>query len=130
VGPLFIVKSEKLKLVGRVDEVLFFKDGTAAPLDYKYAEYEERIYKTHLIQQACYTLLIEETFQCPAHKAYICYVRSNNFLKEIIVSEALKKRAIEIVDEIFDILNENYFPAKTKSKARCLDCTYRNICVK
>lgn len=122
--------SEKLKLVGRVDEVLFFKDGSAASLDYKYAEYDERVYKTHLVQQACYALLIEENFQRPVDKAYICYVRSNNFLKEVIISETLKKRAIEIIDEIFDILNKNYFPNKTKSKTKCLDCTYKNICVK
>ena len=122
--------SEKLKLVGKVDEVLFFQDGTAAPLDYKFAEYDDKIYKTYLYQQTCYALLIEENFQCAVSKAYICYIRSNNLLKEIKISETLKKRTIEIIDEIFDILNKNYFPIKTKSKARCIDCTYKNICMK
>ena len=122
--------SEKLKLVGLVDEVLFFKDGTAAPLDYKYAEYNERVYKTHLVQQTCYALLIEENFQCPVNKAYICYVRSNNFLKELTISKSLKLKTKETINEIFDILNKNYFPGKTKTKSKCLDCTYRNICIK
>ena len=122
--------SEKLKLVGKVDEVLFFQDGTASPLDYKFAEYDDKIYKTYLYQQACYALLIEENFQCSVNKAYICYLRSQNYLKEISITNNMKRKAIEIIEEIFDILNKNYFPAKTKSKARCLDCTYKNICMK
>ena len=122
--------SEKLKLVGKVDEVLFFQDGTASPLDYKFAEYDDKIYKTYLYQQACYALLIEENFKCPVNKAYICYLRSNNFLKELTISKNLKLKTKETIDEIFDILNKNYFPAKTKSKARCVDCTYKNICMK
>ena len=37
------LSSEKLKLVGKVDEVLFLVDGSAAPLDYKYAFWENKI---------------------------------------------------------------------------------------
>ncbi|MCK4696413.1 MAG: CRISPR-associated protein Cas4 [Candidatus Cloacimonetes bacterium] len=120
--------SEKLKLVGRIDEVLFFKNNEAAPLDYKLAFWEKRIYKTLKIQQTLYALLIEENFDKRVNKAFLVYVRSRNHLEEIRITENMKKEALVIVNDIFDILNLNYFPGKTKDKNKCLDCTYRNLC--
>jgi len=120
--------SKKLKLVGRIDEVLFLENNEAVPLDYKFAFWENRIYKTYKIQQALYALLIEENFYINVNKAFLVYVRSRNHLEEIRITENMKKEAINIVEEIFDILNINYFPKKTKDKNKCLDCTYRNLC--
>ncbi len=124
------LSSEKLHLVGRVDEVLFFDDKKAAPLDYKYTEYQDKVFLTYIIQQTCYALLIEEILNKSVNRAYIVYVRSNNFIKEIPITESRKTYTKALISEIFDILNINYFPKRTSSKKRCLDCTYRNICVK
>ncbi len=120
--------SQKMKLVGRIDEVLFMENNEAAPLDYKFAFWENRIYKTHKIQQTLYSLLIEENYDKKVNKAFLVYVRSKNHLEEIPITENMKKEALEIVNEIFDILNINYFPKRTKNKNKCLDCTYRNLC--
>jgi len=122
------LSSKKYKLVGRVDEVLFLQDGTAAALDYKYAFWENKVYKTHKIQQTLYSILIEENFDKITEKAFLVYVRSRNHIEEIPITKNMKKKALEIVDDIFNILNLNYFPKPSKSKNRCLDCTYRNLC--
>jgi len=37
-------------LRGAVDEVLLLNDGTMAPLDYKFAKFEDRIYETYRTQ--------------------------------------------------------------------------------
>lgn len=37
-------------LRGVIDEVLLLKDGTMAPLDYKFAKFEDRIYETYRTQ--------------------------------------------------------------------------------
>jgi CRISPR-associated exonuclease Cas4 len=36
--------------------------------------------------------------------------------------------AKQIVREILMIIQRGYYPEGTKQKARCVDCTYRNIC--
>lgn len=46
--------SRKYHFKGEVDEVLFLEDGTAAPLDYKFAEFKNTIYRTHKYQAALY----------------------------------------------------------------------------
>lgn len=122
------LSSDKLHLVGRMDEVLIFEDGSRASLDYKFAVYEERLFKTLKTQQVAYSLLIEENYNCQVNKAYLVYVRSKNLLKEIEITNKDKENCIDIIDEIFDIQTRCYFPKSTKNKLRCQDCTYRNLC--
>ncbi|MDP2173005.1 MAG: CRISPR-associated protein Cas4 [Candidatus Cloacimonadaceae bacterium] len=123
------LSSEQLMLVGKIDEVLFLQDGTAAPLDYKYAFWENRIYNTHIMQQTLYAMLIELQFQRTVNRAFIVYVRSKNHLEQIDITENLKIKAKKVLDDIFNIINLSYYPNAKKSKRKCEDCTYRNICV-
>jgi len=65
----------------------------------------------------------------PVNKGFIVYTRSNNHLEELAITDALKKKDIILVDEIFKIINLEYYPKGSNSKVKCSDCTYRNICV-
>ncbi|HNX03145.1 MAG TPA: CRISPR-associated protein Cas4 [Candidatus Cloacimonas sp.] len=122
------LSSDKLKLVGKIDEVLFLEDGSAAPLDYKYAFWENKIYKTLKYQQVLYALLIMENFQVPVNKAYIIYTRSQNHLEELAVTPKMLDKAKLTLDEIFKIINMEIYPKPAKAKRKCSDCTYRNLC--
>jgi CRISPR-associated exonuclease Cas4 len=120
--------SEKLHLVGRLDEVLTLDDNSKASLDYKFATYEEKLFKTLKNQQIVYSLLIEENFNCEVHKAFIIYVRSKNLIKEIEITNKDKDNSIKIINDIFDIINKCHFPTGTTNKLKCQDCTYKNLC--
>lgn len=122
--------SPHLHLRGIIDEVLFLSDDTLAPLDYKFAEFNDHVFQTHFVQSALYALLIRENYQKEVNRGYICYVRSNNFLKELKFSEDDFRKAMEIVENIFEIIQKGFFPARTKSSNRCIDCCYKNICIK
>ena len=123
------LSSEKYHLVGKIDEVLFLNDGNAAPLDYKYAFWENKVFKTHLMQQSLYAILIQENFGVPVNKAFLVYVRSKNHLEPILITEQMKHKALAIVDNIFKIINEGSFPNAKAEVRKCEDCTYRNLCV-
>jgi len=120
--------SEKLHLVGRMDEVLTLNDNSKAPLDYKFAIYENKLFKTLKTQQIAYSLLIEENYDCKVNKAFIIYVRSKNLIKEIKINKKDKEKTILIINDIFDIINKCHFPQGTKNKLKCQDCTYKNLC--
>ncbi len=122
--------SSKYRIHGIVDEVLFFHDETAAPLDYKFAQYKERTFSTHKYQAVMYGMMIEDSFNIPVNKGYIVYVRSKNLLKEIEINKNEYSKVEKIISEIIEIIDKGYFPERTKYKRRCPDCTYRNICVK
>ena len=117
-------------LRGRIDEVLELADGTLAPLDYKFAEWKDRIYDTYQTQLYCYAWLIEENMGKPVNKGYLVYTRTKNKLVEIPISEASKTAVKTAAQSVFDIIDTNRFPKATKVKRRCDHCTYRNICPK
>jgi CRISPR-associated exonuclease Cas4 len=121
------LSSSKYHLRGIVDEVLMLEDGTRAPMDYKFAEYRDKIFNTHKFQTVCYGMLIRENYQCEVNRGYLLYTRSNTF-KEIPITDNDEKKLMDIIDEILYIINDGYYPNRTTSTTRCADCTYKNIC--
>ncbi len=115
---------------GIVDEVLFLDDGTAAPLDYKYAEYKERTFKNHRFQLVFYAQLIKDNFDVPVTRGFIIYTRSRNKLIEVPIQEKDFVELGKIISGIIDVIQRCKYPNPTKYKARCPDCCYRNICEK
>lgn len=121
--------SDKYHLKGVVDEVLFLEDGTAAPFDYKFAEYKDRLFRTHKIQSILYAILIKENYQREVRRGYVCYTRSKNLVKEIPYREKDFRVALETIDKILKIIQSGYYPEGTKYLSKCIDCCYKNICV-
>lgn len=117
-------------LRGRVDEVLFLSDHTYAPLDYKFAKYDELVYLTYKIQLHCYAVLIEDNFKGKVDKGFLIYVRSKNKLIQLDISEKDKNEIRICSNAILDIIGNNIFPKATKFKNRCFGCTYSNLCIK
>ncbi len=120
-------------LRGKVDEVLLLKDGSLAPLDYKFAVYKDRVYDTYRQQLFCYAVLIEENFgkvtEYPSvDRGYLVYIRSKHKLVEVPISAQDKALIQEAIQAILAIIENNIYPKATKYKRRCVNCTYRNIC--
>jgi len=114
---------------GKVDEVLIMDDGTAAPLDYKFAQYKDNVFNTYKTQLACYAWLIEDNFDRPVNRGYLVYTRSKSKVVEVELDNAFKDDVKKKADAIVKIISENYFPKATRYKKRCIECTYRNICI-
>lgn len=116
-------------LRGRIDEVLELGNGTFAPLDYKFAEYKDKIYSTYRTQLYCYALLIEHNFGRRVEKGFIVYTRSNNKIVEVPIPSSVLEDIKRTALEIEEVVTENYFPKGTSIKKRCVHCTYQKVCV-
>lgn len=123
------IASKEYHIKGIVDEVLFLEDGTAAPLEYKFAEYKDRLFKTYKFQMILQAILIRENYNIEVNRSYICYTRSNSLVKEIEISPSDFKKAEKIIEEILDIVQKGLYPKTSRSSRKCVDCCYRNICV-
>jgi CRISPR-associated exonuclease Cas4 len=121
--------SRLLGVRGAVDEVLTLADGTMAPFDYKFAEYDGRVYHNQKVQSALYGLLIQEAFGVPVHRGFLCYTRSSHRVETLEHTPADFEEARRWVEEVLDVIQRGVFPKATDVKARCVDCCYRNICV-
>lgn len=116
-------------LTGEVDEVLELNNGEMAPLDYKFARYEDKVYNTYKIQLYAYSALIEANFGKKVSSGYLVYTRSRNKLVPLEITEADKAEVWKAVNAIQTIIDNNEFPRATRYKSRCKLCTYRNICI-
>ena len=123
------VASPTVRVRGIIDEVLTLSDGSMAPLDYKYTEYKDYLFETHKVQSVLYAMLIEEIYQKPVNKGYICYAKDGVKLKEVVYKPNDFQYAKEVVDEAFSVILRGYYPKKTARSNRCVDCCYKNICV-
>lgn len=123
---VYLASSRGLR--GVVDEVLFLEDGTAAPLDYKFAEYKERVFRNHRYQLAFYGLLIKENFQVQVNKGVLVYARSKNKLVEVELTSKLYAQLENVLAEFLEVVQKGKYPGPTTYKRRCADCCYRNLC--
>jgi len=122
------IASKENHIKGIVDEVLFLDDGTAAPFEYKFAEFKDKIFKTYKFQLVLHALMIKENYNVDVNKGFICFTRSNNRIEEVKFMKTDFDKAIGIVADILDVVDKGFYPGKTKSKAKCFDCCYSNIC--
>ena len=113
---------------GIVDEILFMSDGTAAPVDFKYAEYKKRTFKHHKFQLTFYAQLIVENYNAPVNRGFIIYTRSKNKLVEVPIKDKDFIQLEKIVDDMTNIIQNCRYPKPTSVKRRCPDCCYRNLC--
>jgi CRISPR-associated exonuclease Cas4 len=120
--------SPRHNLRGRLDELLFFDDGSAGPLDYKFARDPGRIYTTLRLQSAIYALLIRESFGVPVHRGYLVYTRSRNKVVEITYQPEDFLQVSKVVAEILSVVHLGRLPRRAPA-SRCADCCYRLICV-
>jgi len=115
-------------ICGILDEILFFGDGTVAPLDYKFA-YEKHKFKTQFLQNVLYAMLIEANYRLPVNACYIVYTREKNEPVRYPISRQDRDRVSDTVQKIERIISGGYYPPATSHKKSCGDCTYRKICV-
>jgi CRISPR-associated exonuclease Cas4 len=123
------LESEKYHIRGIIDNVVTLSDKTLAPVDFKFVPYKEYIFRSHKIQILTYCMLIEEIYQAEVKNGYLIYVRGGS--QQVIVSynEHAKNKIIKDIDNILTIIEKEIIPKVTGVVSRCIDCTYKNICV-
>jgi CRISPR-associated exonuclease Cas4 len=121
--------SETLGVRGIADEVLTLDDGTLAPLDYKFAKKPRRVFRNQRMQSVLYGMLIEEVYQRPVNRGYLCYTRTNYEIVQLAIDARARRAAERAVREVLGVIQQGYLPQATRWKNRCGDCCYRNICI-
>ncbi|PKL58120.1 MAG: CRISPR-associated protein Cas4 [Methanomicrobiales archaeon HGW-Methanomicrobiales-5] len=122
------IASKQNHIKGIVDEVLFLDDGTAAPFEYKFAEFKDTIFQTYKYQLVLHAIMIRENYHCDVKRGFICFTRSNHHIETIEFTEQDFERGLEIIREILEIIDKGFYPNKGKYKNKCIDCCYATIC--
>ena len=89
----------------------------------------EKDFETYKIQMILYSLMIEEIYNTKVNKFFLVYLRSKNLIKEYALNDKDRKKHEKYIKDYKTVIG-GYYPKATSSKARCVDCCYRNICEK
>jgi CRISPR-associated exonuclease Cas4 len=87
--------SQRWGIRGKIDEIHYLEDGTMAPLDYKFACFEDKIYETYRTQIILYSLMIEEIFGIIVKSGFLVYCRDGNKLVEVKISNEDKRKFLK-----------------------------------
>ncbi len=117
-------------LRGVIDEILFLNDGTAAPLDYKFAKFEGEIYDTYKTQLYCYSWLIQQATGKKVTRGFLVYTRSKNKLIELPVAPDDMAGVRKVAEDILNLVQTAALPEAHANYKKCVQCTYANICPK
>ncbi|MBP2133622.1 CRISPR-associated exonuclease Cas4 [Methanomicrobium sp. W14] len=120
--------SQKYHFKGILDEILFLNDGKAAPLEYKFAEYKDNLFRTTKSQLILQSILIEENYGKKVDRSFVCYVRSNHKLVEMDIRQSDVDKVKAEISDILNIIRTGFYPKTKKNINKCTDCCYRNIC--
>ena len=121
---------DELRVRGVADEVLTFGDGTMGPLDYKFAKAPKKTFRTQRLQCVLYGMLIERVFQVPVNRGYLCYTRDNYKIVEVPITARARTAALQVVDEVLQVIEHGFLPLATTQQNRCVDCCYRKVCIR
>jgi CRISPR-associated exonuclease Cas4 len=116
--------SEALSLAGKLD-LLIVRDDACYPVDFK--DTDGGVRYNHRVQLAAYALLVEQSFNRPAHLAFVYLIPSRQL---VAVDVGAKERAVVVraMAELRRLVAEEITPDPTPVRARCIACEFRNYC--
>lgn len=121
------VESHKLRLKGVIDQVHHHQEKVVvwemktgkAPL--------EGVWPGHKVQVIAYALLLEEHFKKPVEEAYVHYLDTNQ-KRKIVINPFMKMEITQLVDEVFQLLDNRLIPDYVATKNKCKNCGLRKQC--
>ena len=120
------VSSDEYGLVGVCDRVDLETDTRRyIPIEFKHGKRRNEIeYEAQLCAQV---LCLEEMFCCSIRIGYLFFV-SEKRRKEVEITESLRKKTLQSILEIRDLMKSEALP-QAKQSPKCRECSLADICV-
>ena len=124
-----MLKSDKLKILGKPDYILITKFNEYVPVEVKWAEEAPKhtVKRDHKLQLTVYALLVDENFHANVKRGYIYYVRSNSII-ETFIPNSLKVEVKNIIRKIYNMILNETEPKVKIGKDKCENCGWRMYC--
>lgn len=118
------LKSDRLNLSGILD-MLIISDGQYYPVDFK--DSTRAPDSNHRYQLTAYALLVEEEFGKPVRKGFIHLIPIKR-VYPILITQNMRDYTKKVITRMNQIIQKEIMPPANRSRARCIDCEFRNWC--
>ncbi|MBS3165282.1 Dna2/Cas4 domain-containing protein [Candidatus Woesearchaeota archaeon] len=124
-APGVLLRSERLRLIGKVDEVR--KEGDAAIAVQKKTGRAPRqgVWPQHRVQMGAYLLLLEELHPGTEPEGVIRYARAE---RRVTLNPFLRYEVLETRDRALQVLQQRTLPPRIDDEKRCRACSLFSLC--
>ncbi len=125
-----LLQSTQLGLIGRIDMIIVTPSLAASNREATVVEYKHSENKagTHFkLQLAAYAMLVEATLGIPVSRGYVYSIPLRR-AESITVTPHLRKKALQTIEHIHQIIEQEIMPPSTSAQARCVSCEFRRFC--
>ena len=119
------LSSERYNFNTRIDCILFSGE-EAYPVEFKASPKPGILYNTHKYQAVAQALVMEEILGKRVPHAYIKY--ADGSIIKLPIKPELKEKVADILRQMDEIVRYEKIPLPTKSRRRCQNCFYKNMC--
>ena len=117
--------SEKLGLVGKVDEVIDTGDELVL-IERKYSDYAE-VRDTLKVQLGLLAVLLEENLGKRVTQAKVIFTKEKWKESKVMMDPSLRSFALRMLGEAHEVVDRGTMPEE-EPDGRCLNCCFRKIC--
>jgi len=121
--------SDNLRLSGKPDFILETKFGELIPIEVKAASLDTsgKAKKDHIMQLACYALLVEDNFKKVVKRCAVYYLRDKRVVYVALTND-LKLEAKKAIDKSYKIIEQEEIPKVRQPISKCKNCGYYRYC--
>jgi len=121
--------SDTLRLSGKPDFIAETKFGELIPIEVKASSLDAsgKAKKDHIMQLACYALLIEDNFKKIVKRCAVYYLRDKRVVY-IALTNDLKLEVKKAIDKSYKIIEQEEMPKVRQPISKCKNCGYYRYC--
>jgi CRISPR-associated exonuclease Cas4 len=121
--------SDTLRLTGKPDFILETRFGELIPVEVKAASLDasSKVKKDHMMQLACYALLIEDNFKKIVKRGAVYYLRDRR-VAYVAIDNYLKRETRKVIEEVYKIIEKEEMPRIRQRMSKCKNCGYYRYC--
>ncbi|OPY55370.1 MAG: CRISPR-associated exonuclease Cas4 [Methanosaeta sp. PtaU1.Bin112] len=98
------------------------------PVDYKFGHSNKGgVHLNHKYQLTAYALLVEENYKTIVRRGFVHYSKDRVNV-QIDLNDEIRNRALKMIREIGQIIEDEIEPPCTRNRGRCTDCEYGRYC--
>lgn len=123
----FSLESQELNLKGKIDKIEIL-EGYYYPVEFKSGKPPVKgVWKSHALQTAAYSLLIEDEFKKEVPIGFVDYLQIGE-RRTVILNNPLMEELFNVLSEMNSILVEGYAPEIVQNPNKCRACDYSDYC--
>ena len=116
--------AESLGLSGVLDLLIQTKDG-AFPVEFKSTT--QRLNLNAKYQLTAYALMVEECLGQSVSQGFIYRIPTQR-ITAVPISETLRRKTHQAIEQIRNMLSDEWMPPPTPQRGKCVECEFRRFC--